>query len=292
MKFALAAIVATTIALQPAFAASDRAVPPSVAAAIAEVEDSLDARVGLAVLDTASGRLWEQRGNERFPLNSTFKAFACAALLAADDAGRVDIDTRLTITRGHLVSHSPVLERRIDAALSLRQLCEATLAQSDNGAANLVVNHLGGPQAITGFMRSIGDDHFRLDRLEPDMNLSDQTRTIDASTPLAMVASLQEVLLGTTLSESAQATLIGWMENNQVANDLLRASLPPGWTIADRSGAGRTQTRSIIAMVTPPARHPFIVAIYLDGTETNLAGRSAAIARIGNAVMAALAQLE
>ena len=69
----------------PAAESSDGS-PVAVAQAI---EEKLQTRVGVMVLDTETGRRWGHRANERFPMASTFKAFACAALLAQDAAGNV-----------------------------------------------------------------------------------------------------------------------------------------------------------------------------------------------------------
>ncbi|WP_417582692.1 class A beta-lactamase [Pelagibacterium sp.] len=292
MKTVLAALALASLMLQSQIAAAQRGEFDSVRILASQLEENFGARVGIAVMNTATGQIWSWRGNERFPMNSTFKAFACAALLSEHDAGDASLEARITIAPEHIVSHSPVLEGRIDASLSYRQLCEAALSQSDNAAANLVVDYLGGPMAITGFMRSIGDTQFSLDRLEPEMNLSDPERTIDASTPLAMIASLQLLLEGNGLSEAGRTTLTGWLKNNQVSDELLRASLPYGWTIADRSGAGRTHTRSIIAMISPPGRPSYFVAIYLDNANSDLAARSAVVAEIGASVLAVLTQLE
>ena len=54
---------------------------------VLELEAQLDARLGIAVVDLETGRTFSHRGDERFPLSSTFKTLACGALLAHVDAG-------------------------------------------------------------------------------------------------------------------------------------------------------------------------------------------------------------
>ena len=59
--------------------------------------------------------------------------------------------------------------------VTLREACAASVSWSDNTAANIVTDAIGGPQAFTVFMRDIGDPHTRLDRKEPEMNEAPQT---------------------------------------------------------------------------------------------------------------------
>ena len=53
----------------------------SVLEAVTNAETELGARIGLAVHDLETGKRWEHKSNERFPLSSTFKTLACANVL-------------------------------------------------------------------------------------------------------------------------------------------------------------------------------------------------------------------
>jgi beta-lactamase class A len=132
--------------------------------AVAAIESRLSARVGVSVIDTANGREWAHKGSERFPLTSTFKAFACAAALKRVDAGSERLDRMIPVRAADLVTYSPVVEKHVAAgAMSLADLCVAATALSDNAAGNLVLDSIGGPAGLTAFMRSIGDSETRLD---------------------------------------------------------------------------------------------------------------------------------
>ena len=118
--------------------------------AVKTVEQRLDARVGIALYDSGTGESWDYHGDDRFPITSTFKTLACAALLAKVDNGTVDLDRRVIFSKDDLVTYSPVTETRVgeEAGMSLRELCEATMATSDNTAANLVLGPLMAPTAL------------------------------------------------------------------------------------------------------------------------------------------------
>jgi beta-lactamase class A len=254
---------------------------------VMDLERDLGARIGFSVRDEKTGRELSYRGDERFALTSTFKAFACAGMLLRVDAGQDKLERRIAFRRSALVSYSPVTERHADGqGLTLGELCAATLRTSDNTAANLVLDAIGGPAGLTAFMRKLGDPRTRIDRREPGLNEAAPGDPRDTTTPSAATASLSRLLLGDALRAPSRAILTGWMQDNAVAGPLLRKALPSGWRIADRTGAGGFGARAIIATVWPSRGSPQVVAIYLAETTASMDQRNDAIARIGVALVA------
>lgn len=278
-------VVALCSALCLAHAPLAAAAGNPIVEAARQAETRLDARVGLAAHDTGSGTSWLYNAEQRFPMASTFKVLACAALLARHDAGEEDRHRLVPIHLADLVTYSPVTERWVDRDATLDALCAATMRTSDNTAANKVLEALGGPQAVTAFMRSMGDEVTRLDRWEPDLNEATPGDLRDTTSPGAMAQTLQKVLLGDVLSPSSRQTLTGWLVHNEVGDPLLRASLPNDWRIGDRTGAAEHGTRGIVAIIWPPERVPVVAAIYITQTEASMEERNAAIAAIGRALV-------
>lgn len=247
-------------------------------------EARLDARIGMAVFDVKDGSRWAHRGDERFPLTSTHKSFSCAALLKQVDQHMLALENIISIERASLVAYSPVIEKA-GGQVTLRDACAASVSWSDNTAANIVTEAIGGTQAFTNFMRDIGDPHTRLDRKEPEMNEAAPNDLRDTTTPNAIVESLRRIVLGDVLRQDSRALLIDWMINDRVADALLRASLPRTWSIADKSGAGGYGSRSIVAVIWPENREPVVVGIYITQTRASMAQSNAAIARIGKVLV-------
>jgi len=247
-------------------------------------EARLDARIGMAVFDVKDGSRWAHRGDERFPLNSTHKSFSCAALLKQVDQHMLALENIISIERASLVAYSPVIEKA-GGQVTLRDACAASVSWSDNTAANIVTEAIGGTQAFTNFMRDIGDPHTRLDRKEPEMNEAAPNDLRDTTTPNAIVESLRRIVLGDVLRQDSRALLNDWMINDRVADALLRASLPRTWSIADKSGAGGYGSRSIVAVIWPENREPVVVGIYITQTRASMAQSNAAIARIGKVLV-------
>lgn len=256
----------------------------SVEQEIKGIESSLSARIGVAILDTQNGESWDYNGDQRFPLTSTFKTIPCANLLYDAEHGKVNLNSTVEIKKADLVTYSPVLEKQVGKPITLSDACFATMTTSDNTAANIVINAVGDPKSITDFLRQIGDKETRLDRVEPELNEGKLGDLRDTTTPNAITSTLNQLLFGSTLSEASQKKLESWMVNNQVTGNLLRSVLPVKWSIADRSGAGGFDARSITAIVWSEEKKPIIVSIYLAQTEASMAERNDAIVKIGRSI--------
>ncbi|SFX48520.1 beta-lactamase class A [Marinospirillum alkaliphilum DSM 21637] len=249
------------------------------------IESDLKARIGFSAHDLETGLRWEHHADQRFAMSSTFKTLACAALLQQVDENEVQIERKISFSEADLVTYSPVTEQHAgQREMSLFELCEATMTTSDNTAANLILQAIGGPEAVTEFVRGIGDDVTRLDRWETELNQATPDDERDTTTPNAMVANLEALLLGNVLSPSSRGQLREWLVGNKVADGLFRSSMPADWVIADRTGAGGFGSRSITAVIWPPERLPVVVAFYITETTASFDDRNAAIAALGRVI--------
>jgi beta-lactamase class A len=131
------------------------------------LEAASGGRLGVAALNTADGRQLLHRADERFPFCSTFKMMLSAAVLAREPSV---LQQNIGYDKSELVAYSPITEKHLDGGMTIEALCAATIQYSDNTAANLLIRHLGGPEEVTAYARSIGDRQFRLDRWETALN--------------------------------------------------------------------------------------------------------------------------
>lgn len=251
---------------------------------ISMIEKSISGRIGISVLNTQNDEVWNYNGDTRFPMMSTFKTLACAKLLSDSDNGFINKQTEFRIKKDDLIVWSPITEKLEGETVTLERACEATMLMSDNTAANIVLQHIGGPEGVTGFLRSIEDKVTRLDRIEPELNQAKSGDLRDTTTPNAMVSTLNQILLGDVLTEQSSNDLKSLMSNNKVSNSLLRSILPKGWFIADRSGAGSNGSRGITALVWTESQAPIIIAIYMTETELKLKERNRIIVDIAKLI--------
>ena len=261
-----------------------RAAPARAGSAprLAALDEKHGGRLGVSILDTASGRRSGHRGGERFLMCSTFKLLAVAAVLARVDAGREQLDRRIVFDRRALLAYAPVTSLRLGApGMSVAELCGAAITVSDNTAANLLLASMGGPAAVTAFVRGLGDAVTRLDRIEPELNVGGPGDLRDTTTPDAMLATMQTLLLGTALSTPSRDRLVGWLRACSTGTDQLRAGLPAGWSAGDKTGSGSHGETNDVAIVWPPRRRPLLVTAYYAGSPAAVAERHAVLAEVG-----------
>ena len=259
-------------------------------AALRQIERHSRGRLGVCVLDTLTDQRSGWNENDRFPICSTFKLLAAAAVLQRVDRGQEQLDRRVTIRSEDIVVYSPVTKERIGrAGVTMAELCEAAMTWSDNTAANLILASLGGPDAITGFVRSLGDTKTRLDRTEPDLNAAVPGDPRDTTTPTAMLNNIQALVLGDALSAGSRDHLTGWLLGNQTGNQRLRAGMPAGWRCGEKTGSGDHGTSNDVGVAWPPQRPPIIVTAYLTEARTDFKQREATLADVGRAVATAFA---
>ena len=243
-----------------------RALPANLADEFARIERESGGRLGVAVLDTGSGARAGHHAGDRFPMCSTFKLLAAAAVLKRIDEGKEKLDRRITFEAGDIVVNSPVTQKHVGGdGMTLAEICEAAMTVSDNTAGNLILTSLGGPQAITAFARSLGDPMTRLDRNEPTLNEAVPGDPRDTTTPEAMLKNVQTLVLGDALSAASKEQLTKWLVGN-------------------KTGAGERGTTNDVGVLWPPEGKPIIVAIYLTETTAPAEKRNATLAAVGRAV--------
>ncbi|AXQ58743.1 class A beta-lactamase [Streptomyces koyangensis] len=232
---------------------------PIELAALRTLERKYDARLGVYALDTGTGKTIGHRADERFAFCSTFKTLAVAALLDRNPPGH--LDERVTYTRGDINSISPVTRENVDKGMTVGQLCDAAIRYSDGTAANLLLRDLGGPERLTDYLRELGDTVSRLDHYEPELHQVRPGDPADTTTPRAIAADYRTVILGDTLARDQRALLTDLLERNKTGGNRIRAGVPKGWRVADKTGTGQYGRANDIAIVWPPASGPLVLAI-------------------------------
>lgn len=267
-------------------AALEGAAAVSAAGRLAALEKREGGRLGVAALDTATGRHIQHRGDERFAMCSVFKFLAAGAILKRVDQGTEHLNRRIEYGESDLLEYAPVSREHVkEGGLTLGELCAAAVQWSDNTAANLMLKLLGGPEAVTAFIRSTGDPITRLDRTEPELNVVHPGEVLDTTTASSMVGLLNSVVLGKVLSTDSRSRLQGWMIDAKVGEHRIPAGLPAGWRIAHKTGTGSDQTNDV-GIIWPPNRSPIIVAALYSRTGTRGGQRENVLREVGRIVAA------
>jgi beta-lactamase class A len=249
---------------------------------LAGIEAREGGRLGVFVRDTGTGATIEHRASERFPMCSTFKLLAAAATLKRVDEGAERLDRTIPFGPTDLLDYAPVAKAHVEqGGMTLADLCAAAIDWSDNTAANLVLQAIGGPAGFTQFTRSLGDDVTRLDRNEPTLNEAAPGDPRDTTSPADMAEDMRKVLLGDVLSDSSRRQLQTWLTNDRVGDKRLRAGLPASWRIGDKTGSGDHGTTNTIAILWPPEHAPIIATVYYTESSAPMDARNAIHKEVG-----------
>jgi beta-lactamase class A len=254
-------------------------------ARLAELDRRSGGRLGCAVLNTSTGALVAHRGDERFPMCSTFKASAVAFVLQRVDLRAERLDRRIVFSKQDILSHAPITKLHVGGdGMSVADLCAAAITVSDNTAANLLLASFGGPAALTSFWRAIGDTVTRLDRTELELNEGTPGDPRDTTSPAAMLENLRKFVLGDVLAPASRKMFSKWLVANTTGDARLRAGFPRNCEIGDKTGSGGHETTNDIAVIWPSNLKPFVVAAYLTQGPDSDDARNGILADVGRAV--------
>ena len=268
------------------------------------------AMLEVAVQNLEDGEMWAWNGDKAFPMQSVFKAPLGAAVLSEVDAGRLSLDEVITLREQDI---SPAHSKVADAwpertTYTVRELLVWAVGDSDNTAADVLMKRIGGPGALTAWLRGKGVKDIRVDRyereLQPDVNgmasfriawkgwpafsaardtlpealrreataryLADPRDTATASGTLTF---LRKLAIGELLSPRSTATLLSLMSTQNTGPARMKAGLPGGASLAHKTGTsatdlGVTPVVNDIGIVTLKDGRRYAVAVFM--TETTL----------------------
>lgn len=233
-----------------------------------ELERTYGARLGVFAVAVGSGVKVEHRADDRFPFCSAFKGLAAAAVLHATSLS--GLDKRVRFTQADVdpnVNNSVKTRERVATGMTLGELCDAAIRFSDGTAGNLLLRQIGGPAQLTAYLRTLGDTVTQSVRTEPglhrDWKPGDQRDTTSAR---AIGMDYQKIVVGDALPGEARAYIRDLMERadqNLNSKKRIRAAVPLGWTVADKTGTGSFYgIANDIALVWPaPSADPVLVSI-------------------------------
>lgn len=290
-RYVWAAVLAVTllvgfIASVPAFASSRT---EAVARKLQVLEDFSGGRLGVALVDFRGRTLVQWRGSERFAMCSTFKAPLAGLVLASVDKRQLSLDQPVRFGAADLLEYAPVVRAHIEkGVLPVAELARAIVTVSDNSAANLLIRMAGGPQYVTAFARRLGDRVTRLDRTEPALNENASGDPRDSTSPVAMARLMRRLLSG-ALSPASTATLRRWLEESSTGARRIRAGLPSGWRVGDKTGTCGNAWNDV-AVIRSPRGTDYLLAVYLDRATVGSERADATIAEVARLLAPRMAE--
>ncbi|WP_395671263.1 class A beta-lactamase, partial [Phenylobacterium sp.] len=279
--------------------------------------------LGVALMNQESGEHWTINPARRFPMQSVFKAPLGAVVLSEVDAGRLSLDERVVLEAQDLSPPWSPIGRAWPARrdFTLGELLTATVADSDNTAADVLMRRIGGPGVVTAWLESKRLTEIRIDRYERELQTGiygmasfrpdwrtpeafDAARASvpeaarreamaasladprDTATPRGMLDFLSRLDHGELLSRASTRRLLEVMQASPPARDRLKAGFPDGVRFAHKTGSsgahlGRTLAANDVGIFTLPDRRSYAAAVFLAGTPATPQAQQAMFAALG-----------
>jgi len=291
----------------------------TVAAAIEQVATKLAGRIGFAAQEIGSKDVIAFNGDETFAMASTYKVAIAAAVLDRVDKKELSLDQLVEITPDMMMIGDAALSDTFvhpGLQLSIANLIEVMITESDNTATDISMGLAGGPAAVTENLRRLGITDFRVDRLTGeiigefyglpgpatmkvateafktrpelattlgDRNLDFEADPRDQATPLAMLQLLLAIDSGTAMSPKSREFLLGVMSRTRTGAGRLKGLLPRGTPVAHKTGTIGGVANDVGYITLPDGRR-FAIAVFTNSSETSEANRDRAIAEIARSL--------
>jgi beta-lactamase class A len=224
--------------------------------------DSFKGSAGIVVKDLNTG--WETQLNKdsRFAAASLIKIPIMGACFKAAQEGRISLDCTLQLEAGSKAPGSGVLKcKPSGSAYTVRQLIELMITESDNTAANMLID-LVSMEYLNDFFREQGLKGTSLTRKM--MDFSGRKKGVENYTSAADIASMLERMyrgsfLNASVSEQCMQMLL-----HQKMKDRIPRKLPRETPVAHKTGLERRVCHDAGIVFTPQG--DFLVCVLTKST--------------------------
>ena len=245
-----------------------------IGAAIEQIASGLAGRIGFAAQEIGGDEVIAFNGDETFAMASTYKVAIATTVLDRVDKGELSLDQLVAVPPDMRVAGEIALAETFPhpgIQLSVANLIEVMITESDNTAADVCMELAGGSAAVTKNLRRLGITDFRVDRTtreilmdfyglpavtpeavaeaisnnpalvmaQADPNPDFEADPRDHATPLAMLKLLLAIDDGTATSAESSAFLLGVMSRTRTGAARLKGLLLKGTPVAHKTGTHR-----------------------------------------------------
>ena len=299
---------APTPAPTPGAVAAPTATPLSEAMRVARLQADLDAialiapgRLGIAVVDIATGARFAVRGDEAFPLASVVKLAIATVAFRMSDQHKLNLDHRIAVTRADFRADSAIAdEHPHGASIATWELIRAMLVTSDNTASDVVLRRLGGPSVVNDVLRRLDVRNLTIRRSEAELAADVRAKRTFArggenvGTPNAIASLLVGISTQRFTLVDATNELLLALDDVDTGRKRLRAGLPAPLRLAHKTGTsatidGTTDATNDAGLVTLPDGRRIAIVALLAESGSDESSREATLARVARAVASAYA---
>lgn len=300
---------------------------PSLEAKLAEIAAASGGTLGVKAIHLESGATAGRDASGRFPMASVYKLPIAVVVLAKVDAGELTLAEEVEVRPGeHRRTASRVDPFIPGKKFPLGALLDDMLTASGNTACDVLLRVLGGPAVVDAWLAAHGFpgidvslselmmgaaesgvadrvkdgacDHACLDAIvakEPKEKREAAERAFEAdprnsASPDDLARFLVSLKKGELLSPASTATVLDAMRRCRTGDRRIRALLPKGTVVFDKTGTIGRSANDIGLVELPGGKGTLAVAVLLKGSTKPYAERERAIAKAAKAAYDAFAR--
>jgi beta-lactamase class A len=254
-------------------------------------------RVGVACSLPGKALDCDLAADAAYPTQSTYKLPIAVVMLHEVEQGKFTLDETVHIVPSQLAGpgdYSPLRDEHPHGAadVSIREMIERAVTHSDNVAADTLLRTEGGGAVATAYFRSIGIDGIHIVYPEQIVNRDERLQYKNSATPRAYVALVRRLADRSPLTPEHTKLLLDSMAASHTGDHRLKALLPAGTPVADKTGTSGQNRTTVNAtndfgLITLPNGQKLAVAVLIADAAAPFAVRERVIAEIGRAIYAA-----
>ena len=309
-------MVSSFIAVQPAIAQENKF--QDIAQKIEKLSQGLVGRIGVAAQEIGSDEVIAINGDETFVMASTYKVAVAAKVMELVDKGELSLDQMVDVPQDMYVAGVVAIAERFPypgVQFSLANLIYPMITESDNTATDVCMKLVGGPAAVTEYLRKLGITDFRVDRpvreilmdfyslsavnpvaiveaigknpalvaAQVDTNPKFEADPRDHTSPNAYLKLLLAIDGGTAMSPKSREFLLGVMSRTRTGDGRLKGLLPKGTPVAHKTGT-LGGVANDVGYITLPDGRRFAIAVFTNSSKTPASDRDRSIAEVARAL--------
>ncbi len=210
-----------------------------------------DARATVGVAFLHKGKLFSMNDTVRFPLMSVYKLPIAVATLRKMERTHATSDTRVTVQPHQWApdTYSPMREAYRDSSAQVRlgALLYYCVAESDNNAADILTDYVGGMDSVGMAVSADTVNGFHLSETEADMHKDPERVYLNWAYPSSMVRLVNDIYDGKLLDSSSTLYLEQLLKATQTGTDKMRAGLPAHVQLGHKTGSSDRNAQGIKA---------------------------------------------
>lgn len=244
----------------------------------------VDGEIGVAVVHVESDRMSDFQGLKQLPLYSVYKLPLAITVLQEVEKKNLSLGKKVRVMPDDVAPGSQFntdLWRR-PVEKTVAELLEFSIVRSDNTSSDKLLQQINGPAMVSERMRALGFSNIDIKYSSREFASHRDKPNLGTASDLArLLAKLQK---GELLQQPQFSLLFGFMERARTGGERrLRANLPAGTQVAEKTGTGDSTTNDVGLITLPEGKGHLAMAVLITGSKPSVEAQEKLIAELARA---------